>query len=158
MSDNPGMAHVPVNHHLRPLYRVLAGLTSLYILAFGIVGAIESAGSDLFDRGHIVALGLRTNMAFSILSIVVGLVLLGGLLVGRNIDQFINYWSGLLFLIVPTVMMALLRTDGNILNFSITTVVVSYIIGLILFAAGLYSKVGTEEDKRRAEWARFSQH
>jgi Domain of unknown function (DUF4383) len=152
------MAHIPVNHHLRQLYRTVAVLTGLYVLVFGIAGAVESAGSDFFDRGDIVALGLRTNMAFSVLSIVSGAVILGGVLLGRNIDQFINYWGGFLFLIVPTVMLLLLRTDGNILNFSITTVVVSYVIGMVLLAAGLYGKIGSEEDEQKAEWARFSQH
>jgi hypothetical protein len=152
------MAHIPVNHHLRPLYRTVTALIGLYILVFGIAGAIESAGTDLFERGDIVALGLRTNMAFSILSIVSGVVILVGLVIGRNIDQQISYYGGLLFLIVPTVMMTLLRTDGNILNFSMTTVIVSYIIGMLLFAAGLYVKIGTEEERRLAESARYNQH
>jgi hypothetical protein len=152
------MAHIPVNHHLRSVYRALAGLTGLYVLVFGIAGAVESAGSDLFDRGDIVALGLRTNMAFSILSIVSGLVILGALVIGRNLDQFVNYWGGFLFLVVPTLMMLLLRTDGNILNFSMTTVVVSYVIGMVLLAAGLYSKIGTEEAKREAELYRYRGH
>jgi hypothetical protein len=152
------MAHIPVNHHLRPLYRGIAALTGLYVLVFGIAGAVESAGSDLFERGDIVALGLRTNMAFSILSIVSGLVILGALLIGRNLDQFVNYWGGFLFLIVPTLMLLLLRTDGNILNFSMTTVVVSYIIGMVLLAAGLYGKIGTAEDERKAELYRFRGH
>jgi hypothetical protein len=152
------MAHIPVNHPLRTFYRVLAGLTGLYVLVFGIAGAVKSAGSGLFDRGDIVALGLRTNMAFSILSIVSGLVILGALLIGRNLDQFVNYWGGFLFLIIPTLMMLLLRTDGNFLNFSMTTVIVSYIIGLVLLAAGLYGKIGTEEEKRRAELYRYRGH
>jgi Domain of unknown function (DUF4383) len=152
------MAHIPVNHHLRPLYRTVAALTGLYVLVFGIAGAVESAGSDLFDRGDIVALGLRTNMAFSVLSIVSGAVILGGLFLGRNVDQFINYWGGFLFLIVPTLMLLLLRTDGNILNFSMTTVIVSYIIGMVLLAAGLYGKIGSEEDEKRANWYRYIQH
>jgi Domain of unknown function (DUF4383) len=152
------MAHIPVNHHLRPLYRTVSALIGLYILVFGIVGVIQSAGTDLFERGDMVALGLRTNMAFSILSVVSGVVILAGVVVGRNIDQQINYYGGILFLIVPTVMMALLRTDGNILNFSMTTVIVSYIIGMLLFAAGLYGKIGTEEERKLAEHARYSQH
>lgn len=152
------MAHIPVNHHLRPLYRAVAALVGLYVLVFGIAGAVESAGSDLFDRGDITALGLRTNMAFSILSIVSGAVLLAGLLLGRNIDQFVNYWGGFLFLIVPTVMLLLLRTDGNILNFSMTTVIVSYVIGMVLLATGLYIKIGSAEDEKKADWYRFSQH
>jgi hypothetical protein len=97
-------------------------------------------------------------MAFSILSIVSGAVILGGLVIGHNLDQFIDYWGGILFLVVPTVMMTVLRTDGNVLNFSITTVIVSYVIGMVLFGSGLYIKVGTEEDRRIAESYRYSQH
>ena len=33
------MAHFPVNHPLRPLYRTLAGLVGAYLLVFGIVGS-----------------------------------------------------------------------------------------------------------------------
>jgi RsiW-degrading membrane proteinase PrsW (M82 family) len=152
------MVHIPVNHHLRPLYRTITALVGLYVLVFGITGAVETAGSDLFDRGDTTALGLRTNLAFSILSIAVGVVILGAVLLGRNIDQLVSYWGGFLFLIIPTLMMALLRTEGNFLNFSMTTVVVSYVIGLLLLAAGLYSKAGSEEDKKRAEGYRYSQH
>jgi hypothetical protein len=150
------MAHIPVNHRLRSLYRALAALIGLYVLVFGIAGVVESAGSDLFARGDITALGLRTNMAFAILSIVSGVVILAGVAIGHNVDQQISYFGGILFLIVPTVMMTLLQTDGNILNFSMSTVIVSYVIGVLLFATGLYSKIGTEEDERQAEWYRYN--
>jgi hypothetical protein len=152
------MAHIPVNHRLRSFYRALGALVGLYVLVFGIVGIIQSAGTGLFERADITALGLRTNMAFSILSIVSGMVILAGVVIGRNLDQQINYYGGILFLIVPTVMMTLLRTDGNILNFSMSTVIVSYIIGMILFSSGLYIKIGTEEDERHAESYRYIQH
>jgi membrane-associated HD superfamily phosphohydrolase len=152
------MAHIPVNHRLRSLYRALGALIGLYVLVFGIAGVVVSAGSGLFERGDITALGLRTNMAFSILSIVSGVVILAGVVIGHNLDQQINYYGGILFLIVPTVMMTLLRTDGNILNFSMSTVVVSYVIGMLLFASGLYIKIGSEEDERHAERYRYTAH
>lgn len=152
------MAHIPVNHPLRPVYRFIAALTGLYVLIFGIAGLVESSGTGLFERGNTVALGLRTNMAFSILSVVAGAVILAGVVIGRNMDQFINYWGGLLFLVVPSAMLLLLRTDGNILNFSVTTVIVSYIIGVLLFAAGLYGRVGSEEAAQAAEGYRYGSH
>jgi predicted PurR-regulated permease PerM len=34
------MAHTPVNHPLRPFYRVLSGLVGLYVVLFGILGLI----------------------------------------------------------------------------------------------------------------------
>jgi hypothetical protein len=38
------MAHNPVNHPLRPLYRALGALTGVYLILFGIVGIIVTAG------------------------------------------------------------------------------------------------------------------
>ena len=45
------MAHFPVNHPARPLYRVLAGLIGLYILVFGVYGRRPHLGQGLFGRG-----------------------------------------------------------------------------------------------------------
>ena len=44
------MAHFPLNHPLRPLYRTLAGLTGTYILIFGCVGLTKTVGQTLFAR------------------------------------------------------------------------------------------------------------
>ncbi|HEU5109531.1 MAG TPA: DUF4383 domain-containing protein, partial [Micromonosporaceae bacterium] len=77
------MAHTPVNHPLRPLYRVLAGLTGLYVLLFGIIGVMETAGTELFGHPSAYALGLRTNLAFSIISIVAGLIIVVATVIGR---------------------------------------------------------------------------
>ena len=46
-------------------------LTGVYVLVFGVVGAVRTTGSPLFDRSDIVVLGLRTNLAFALLSVVV---------------------------------------------------------------------------------------
>ena len=142
------MAHTPVNHPMRPLYRVLAALAGLYVLLFGIVGVIRTAGDGLFDRSGTYALGLRTNMAFSIISIVAGVIILAATVFGRNIDHRINQWAGYAFGVMGMLMLALLQTDANILNFSVATCIVSFVISLVLLTAGLYSKMGTEEDVR----------
>ncbi len=152
------MSRVPVNHQLRPFYRGLAGLTGLYVLVFGIAGILRTAGDSLFGRGETSALGLRTNPAFSILSVAAGAVILAGVVIGRNLDQFINYWGGILFLVIPTLMMLMLQTGGNVLNFSMATVIVSYVIGMLLFTAGLYGKIGSAEAQRQAEHFRFHTH
>ena len=60
------MAHFPVNHPARPLYRVFAGLVGVYILVFGVFGVVQTWGEPLFSRGSHWALGLRTNLAFSL--------------------------------------------------------------------------------------------
>lgn len=137
------MAHLPVNHPAQPFYRVLAGLVGLYVLVFGIAGYAQTRGVDFFDRGEHWVLGLQTNPAFSVLSVVAGVVLLGGALFGRNADHFINFAGGVVFLVAGLVMLTLLRTDANLLNFAVANCVVSFVIGLILLTAGLYGKTGS---------------
>jgi hypothetical protein len=150
------LLHLPVNHRLRPLYRFLAGLTGLYVLVFGIVGAVVSRGHGVFARDHIYALGLRTNLAFSVLSIVVGIVVLIGVVVGRNWDHILNLFGGLVFMVAGMFMLGLLQTDLNLLNYTVSTCVVSFVIGLVLFTAGLYCRVGSAEQDEAEERRRTS--
>lgn len=139
------MAHLPVNHPAQPFLRVLAGAVGLYVLVFGIAGLVATWGESFFERGDTWVLGLKTNPAFSILSIVAGLVLVGGAGYGRNLDHFINLYGGGVFLVAGMAMMAVLHTDANLLNFSLSNCVVSFIIGVVLLHAGLYGKTGPPE-------------
>jgi hypothetical protein len=150
------LLHLPINHRLRPLYRFLAGLTGLYVLVFGIVGAVASRGHSFVSRDHIYALGLRTNLAFAILSIVVGAIVLLGVIFGRNVDHILNLVGGLVFMLAGMFMLILLQTDLNLLNYTVSTCVVSFVIGLVLFTAGLYSRVGSAEATEAEERRRTS--
>lgn len=136
------MAHLPVNHPAQPLYRTLSGLIGLYLLAFGITGLVDTWGLPFFDRGANLVLGLQTNPAFSLLSIAAGAVIAGGALYGRNVDHFINLWGSTVFIVAGLVMMALLNTGANLLNFAIINTIVSFLIGVLLLLAGLYGKTG----------------
>lgn len=150
------MAHLPVNHPARPFLRFLAGLVGLYILVFGIAGLVETWGLSFFSREETWVLGLQTNPAFSILSILAGAVVLGGALIGRNVDHFINLFGAVVFLVAGIVMMTLLRTEANLLNFDMINVIVSFVIGMVLLVAGLYGKVGPRELAEAEEWHRTS--
>ncbi|MEV0646782.1 DUF4383 domain-containing protein [Phytomonospora sp. NPDC050363] len=151
------MDHLPINHRLRPLWRGLAFLTGVYILVFGILGFIKTRDLDLAwtaQEGLPWVLGLRANPAFSTLSIAVGAVVIIGALIGRNIDRWINLIAGAVFMLASMLMLLLLRTDLNYLGFGVSTCVVSAILGLIMFTAGLYGRVGsvqmeTAEEARR---------
>jgi hypothetical protein len=146
------MAHIPVNHHLQPLYRALAFLCGLYVFLFGVFAVVGANGHGMFaQRGLPQVLGLRANQAFAILSIVAGLVIVGGALIGRNADHWVNLVGGLVFLVSGFTMMTLLRTNLNFLGFTMTTCIVSFGIGTVLFTAGLYGKTGTSADVRREE-------
>jgi hypothetical protein len=139
------VAHIPINHPARTLYRVISGLVGLYILIFGVFGIIETAGDPLFGRGSDYALGLRTNLAFSIVSVFFGIVIMIGASRRGNLGHLMNLTAGVVFLVVGLVMLTVLQTDANILNFSVATVVVSLIFGLVTLATGLYDKVGPAE-------------
>ncbi|MFC4020699.1 DUF4383 domain-containing protein [Micromonospora sp. GCM10011542] len=139
------MPHFPVNHPARPLYRVLAGLIGLYILVFGVWGVAETFGDPLFNRGSHWALGLRTNLAFSLASVVFGIVLIIGASRRSNLGHYMNLTAGVVFLVTSIIMMSVLQTEANFLNFSMSTVLVSMVFGLILLGTGLYDKVGSAE-------------
>ena len=135
------LTHLPVNHPLRNLYRALAALVGVAVLVFGIVGFARTRGTALFAREHLPwVLGLRTNLAFALLSIVSGAVLLVCAVVGRNLDHVVNFLGGIVFMAVGMLMMSLLRTDANFLGFSMTNCIVSFVLGTIVFAAGLYGR------------------
>jgi Domain of unknown function (DUF4383) len=141
------MAHFPVNHHLQPLYRVLAGLAGAYVLAFGITALVRTREIPWFaQRGLPSALGLHANRAFAVLSIVVGLILFVGAIIGGNLDRWINLIAGVVFLVAGMAMMILMQTSFDYLGFTMATCIVSFVIGLLLSLAGLYGRVGTVED------------
>ncbi|MGR6317119.1 DUF4383 domain-containing protein [Micromonospora soli] len=146
------MAHIPVNHPARPIYRVLSGLIGLYILIFGVFGTFLTWGDGLFSRDGNWALGLRTNLAFSLVSVVFGAFLLIGASRRTNLGHYMNLTAGAVFLLTSILMMAVLQTPANFLNFSMSTVIVSMLFGLILLGTGLYDKIGSAEhaeDERR---------
>ncbi|MFI7023203.1 DUF4383 domain-containing protein [Micromonospora sp. NPDC049900] len=139
------MPHFPINHPARPIYRVLSGLIGLYILVFGVWGTALTWGEPLFARGSNWALGLRTNLAFSLVSIIFGIVLIVGASRRGNLGHYMNLTAGIVFLVTSILMMSVLQTEANFLNFSMSTVVVSMLFGLILLGTGLYDKVGPPE-------------
>lgn len=152
------MAHIPVNHPLRRLYKTLTAFAGLYILIFGIIGLTKTHGQPLFDQSHLQwVLGLRTNLAFALLSIAGGVVMLAAVVVGRNIDHYMELLAGFVFMVVGLVELALLQTNANFLGFSMINVIVSFILGMVVFAAGLYGRTGSAADVAAEEAYRHHQ-
>ena len=141
------MAHTPINHPLRPLYRALSALVGIYLILFGVVGFIVGAGAG--DR----VVGQGANLLWSIVSLVIGVVVLVATVVGRNLDVKVNQYVGWGLVVIGTYELALNRTDANFLRFTVSTVILTYICALILILASLYGKVGTEEDARAEQAA-----
>lgn len=144
------MSHFPVDHPLRGLYRGLAVLVGLALVVFGVVGYVQTSDLPMFDQTGERALGLTTNLAFSLLSIVFGILVVATTLIGRNFDVPVNVGLGTVFMVAGLAMLCLIRTDLNFLAFSITNVNVSFVIGMLLMAAGLYGKASSRQRPRAA--------
>ncbi|MFB9358798.1 DUF4383 domain-containing protein [Actinoplanes nipponensis] len=151
------MAHNPVNHPLRPLYRALGALTGIYLVLFGILGAITTAGDGLFGDSDERVLGQGTNLFWSIVTVLIGAIVLVATVLGRNSDTVVDKYFGWGLLVVGSYELAAIRTDANFLDFSVSTVVVTYLIGLVLIMAAYYSKVGPSEQTGAPRQARERQ-
>ena len=149
------MAHTPVNHPARPVYRAIGGLTGLYLVVFGALGGIASAGNEFFAQDDTQVLGQGTNLGFSLVSVLLGAVVLAGTAIGRNIDVVVNQWLAYALMAISLAGLAFIQTEANIFNFSIFTVVALMVVGLILLMVGMYGKVGTNEEQEAWQKARL---
>ncbi|WP_446218225.1 DUF4383 domain-containing protein [Micromonospora sp. IBHARD004] len=149
------MAHTPVNHPARPIYRAIGGLVGLYFVVFGVLGIISSAGNDVLAQNDTTVLGQGTNTGYSLLAVLLGLVILAGTVIGRNLDVAINQWLAYALMVLGLAGLAFIRTDANIFNFSIVTVIVTLLLSLVLLMVGMYGKVGTDEEQDAFEKARL---
>jgi hypothetical protein len=143
------MSHLPVDHPLRGLYRGLALLSGVVLVVFGIAGYAKTSSMDFFAQPGERVLGLTTNPAFALLSVVVGGLVIAATAVGRNLDVAVNTVLGGVFMLAGLLMLCVLRTDLNFLAFSMTNVNVSFVIGLVLVTAGLYGNVSRQATSRR---------
>ncbi|MFD5386879.1 DUF4383 domain-containing protein [Streptomyces sp. NPDC127074] len=131
--------HLPVDHRLSKFYRVGAGLMGLVLVAFGILGLIDQVG--FFDIGGATVAGLNTNGSLSVLSIVIGLLLFVGMVIGGNFASTLNLVLGILFLLSGFINLAVLETTFNFLAFRMQNVLFSFVVGLLLMWFGMYGRV-----------------
>jgi len=126
---------------MRGFWRALAFLAGVYVLLFGIVGVIQTRGMSPFDTHGVRVLGLTTNPGFSIISIVVGAIMVVATVLGRNVDVAVNLVFGALFALAGLFSLAFLRTDLNYFAFSVTNCIVSYVLATICVLASFYGRV-----------------
>jgi drug/metabolite transporter (DMT)-like permease len=125
-----GLKTLPVNHRLRPLYRAVAGVLGLLLVAFGVLGLILS--------GDILRIPASTP--FSVLCLVAGAILLGAAVAGGDAAAVTNAWLGALLLVVGMVCLLTMHTDANFLDVSMADVIILFLAGLLLLAAGFYGR------------------
>lgn len=137
------LSHAPVNHPLRPVYRLIAALAAVVTIVLGVVGFVATSSHDFFGHSDGSVLGLGMNPGHALLMAGTGVVVLLALLIGRNVDQVLLLVLGIGLMAVGTLGLLVLRTaDINVLNYRMPNVVVAYVIGSLLLTAGLYVKSG----------------
>lgn len=130
---------LPVDHHLTTVYRVGAALCGALLLAFGGLGFADRLSP--FDTAGAEIAGLTTNGLLSLVSVLTGLLLLGGAVVGGNVASTLNMLVGAVFVASGFVHLAVLDGPANILGFGMSNVIFSFVMGLLILTFGMYGRV-----------------
>ncbi|MEV6973828.1 DUF4383 domain-containing protein [Kitasatospora sp. NPDC093806] len=131
---------LPVDHRLVLVWRIGAGLGGIFLIVFGCLGLADHSGF-LSTRGDEIA-GMSTNGALSVLSIVVGGILVAGAVIGGNFAANLNMAAGVLFVLSGFYGLTVLgRPDANILNFRMSNVLFAFVFGVVLTTFGMYGRV-----------------
>ncbi|MEO6882342.1 MAG: DUF4383 domain-containing protein [Mycobacteriaceae bacterium] len=124
---------------LGTVHRVGAAVMGLVLWAFGILGLVSRLG--FFETSGDNVAGLSSNGLLSVISLVVGAVLIAAGARGGRSASTVTAGVGALFILSGLVNLAFLDTSLNILNFTIPNVFFSFVVGMILLLIGLYGRV-----------------
>ncbi|MER5637355.1 DUF4383 domain-containing protein [Kitasatospora sp. NPDC002227] len=142
---------LPMDHRLATVYRIGAGLGGVFLLVFGILGMTSHPGF-LSTHGDKIA-GMTTNGALSVLSVVVGLVLIAGAVIGGIFASNLNMVVGSLFVLAGFYGLVVLGTPGgNILNFRMSNVLFSFVFGFAVLTFGMYGRVSSHLPHDNPYW------
>jgi hypothetical protein len=135
-------SHLPVNHPLRPIYRLATAIGGVATVILGGAGVAKTVDQPLFHQGDQAIFGIvRVNLGHSLLMLAGGFLLLLAVVIGRNVDARFNLFFGGALMFIGLVSLAVMRTDANFLNFRMPNVVIAFLLGTLLLTAGLYGKV-----------------
>ncbi|MFI8497698.1 DUF4383 domain-containing protein [Streptomyces sp. NPDC085524] len=130
---------LPVDHPLSRVYRFGAGLCGLILLVFGCLGF--AGGLEAFSTDGQRIAGLSTNGLLSTISVLFGLLLMAGAAVGGNLASTVNTAVGVIFVASGFVHLFLIGRRGNILDFGMSNVIFSFLMGLLVMTFGMYGRV-----------------
>ncbi|WP_103511516.1 DUF4383 domain-containing protein [Streptomyces sp. SM13] len=143
---------LPTDHHLVKVYRVGAAVCGCILLAFGCLGFADAL-SPFNTSGDRIA-GMTTNIALSWVSVVVGLALLAGAAVGGNFASTLNMTVGALFILSGFYHLFVLDRSANFLDFGMTNVIFSFVMGLLILTFGMYGRVSSKLSHDNPYWRR----
>src|SRR3954466_7539179 len=140
------MAHIPINHPLRPLYRGLVLLMGVYVLVFGVWGYAVTSDLPFFGTEGEWVLFLRTNPAFSVLSILCGLALIAAAVIGRNVFVRATLIAAVVFMVAGLAMMALVHAAATPRAFWRPTFFFCFVLGGPAPAGAPSGRPGSHDD------------
>lgn len=135
-------ANVPGRRHEHPVHRVhrIGGaVLGCALLVFGGFGLADMP-AFFTARGQQV-MGMGSNGALAVLSLVVGAVLVLASLRGGRTSSTTSLVVGAAFLLSGFVHLAILDTAANVLAFRLPNVFFSFLAGLVLLTLGAYGRM-----------------
>ncbi|CAL9639669.1 DUF4383 domain-containing protein [Streptomyces sp. Tu 3180] len=141
---------LPVDHHLATVYRYGAGFCGLVLLTFAGLGFADALSP--FDTAGDTIAGMSTNIALSVISTVVGLALIAGAVIGGNFASTLNMTVGALFVLSGLAHLFVLDRPANILDFGMTNVIFSFVMGLVIATFGMYGRVSSKLSHDNPYW------
>ncbi|MEU8652468.1 DUF4383 domain-containing protein [Streptomyces sp. NPDC048737] len=143
---------LPVDHKLATVYRYGAAFCGVVLLVFGVLGFANRLAPFTTD-GESLA-GLTTNGVLSLVSVVVGLALVAGGVIGGNFASTLNMTVGALFLLSGFAHIFILDKPANVLDFGMTNVMFSFVMGLVILTFGMYGRVSSKLSHDNPYWRR----
>ncbi|WP_433555087.1 DUF4383 domain-containing protein [Pseudonocardia xinjiangensis] len=137
---------------LDTVHRVGAVLFGLGLWVFGILGLVNRL--DPFSLDGAPVLGLSSNGLLSVISLVVGGVLIAAAVRGGRTASTVTVTVGTLFVLSGLLNVLVLGTPYNLLAFRMSNVIFSLVAGALLLFLGAYGRFtgGLPEDNQyRAE-------
>ncbi|MEU5656629.1 DUF4383 domain-containing protein [Streptomyces sp. NPDC047737] len=143
---------LPVDHHLATVYRYGAGFCGVVLLVFAGLGFADALSP--FDTAGDTIAGMTTNVGLSAVSTVVGIALLAGAVIGGNFASVLNMTVGSLFVLSGFAHIFVLDRPANVLDFGMTNVIFSFVMGLLIATFGMYGRVSSKLTHDNPYWQR----
>ena len=132
------MAGSQRSHPVYVVHRVSAAALGLALWVFAALGFARSL-PFLSTQGQEI-MGLSSDGALSVISVVAGAVLIAGAVWGDPKASTISVGMGMLFLLSGLVHLLILNTPWNLFAFRLSNVCFSLVVGLILLILGFYGR------------------
>ncbi len=141
---------LPIDHRLAQVYRIGAGVGGLLLLIWGCFGVTGNPG--YLDTTGKSVVGMSTNGALGILSIVFGAILIVGAVIGGNVASWVNMTVGAIFFVAGFVGLAALDGGWNYLAFRMANVIFSFAFGMLIATFGMYGRVSSRLPHDNPYW------